>query len=269
MKRGMFFIGTVLAFIIGSGIAYTLLRTGPHAFSDAQCPECHAVIPEKGRRETLRLTAPETDLCARCHKTLENTVSHPVDIVPTRALPPPDFPLSYEGKMTCSTCHDIHESSNQIFGVASAFLRRQIKGRELCAICHEDSAGHASMIGTAHMKYRAEDLDAGVVDPVSRACLSCHDGTLGPAETVAVGTWEHGTPLTRFDPRGSHPIGVDYLRAFARHRGLRPMGTLNPAIKLIEGKVGCSSCHDLFSNLPGRLVMSNNGSRLCLACHDK
>jgi predicted CXXCH cytochrome family protein len=81
--------------------------------------------------------------------------------------------------------------------------------------------------------------------------------------------WEHGAPLSRFDPRGSHPVGVDYMLARARRGGLLPVGALNPAIKLIEGKVSCNSCHDPYSKERKQLVMSMSGSKLCLSCHDK
>jgi predicted CXXCH cytochrome family protein len=33
--------------------------------------------------------------------------------------------------------------------------------------------------------------------------------------------------------------------------------------------VGCLSCHNTFSKVPNQLVMSNQGSALCLACHMK
>jgi len=39
-------------------------------------------------------------------------------------------------------------------------------------------------------------------------------------------------------------------------------------IRLFEGRIGCGTCHDPFSKLPKQLVMSNKGSRICLACHD-
>lgn len=216
------------------------------------------------------MTAPVSILCGRCHRTLEDTLTHPVEIVPTQVTVPADLPLSLDGKMTCSTCHDIHAEPGRLVGVARAMLRRQITGQALCAACHiGNGIGHAEMIGRAHMKYRYSE-DAGMpIDGVSRGCLSCHDGSIGSTETVTVGTWEQGIPITRFDSRDSHPIGVDYLRASVRRRGLRPLGLLNPAIKLIDGKVGCSSCHNLFSKEPHKLVMSNSGSRLCLACHEK
>lgn len=270
MKRKAFYSAGILLAFLFAGIAYTVLMGPGHRFSDDECPQCHAQTPVKGRRDTLRMTAPVSVLCGRCHRTLEDTFTHPVDIVPTRVAVPADLPLSLDGKMTCSTCHDIHAEPDYVFGAARALLRRQTTGQALCAACHSGNGfGHAEMMGQAHMKYRA-GKEAGLrIDSVSRTCLSCHDGSIAVADTVTVGMWEHGVPFGRFDPRGSHPIGVDYLRAFAKNRGLRPMGALNPAIKLVNGKVSCISCHDLYSKEPHKLVMSNSGSRLCLACHDR
>lgn len=265
-------------FLLGfAGLAYTIFQKGGHEFREDQCPECHAAQPVKGRRETLKMVAPVSFLCRRCHGEMEDGVSHPVEIVPVDAVLPADFPLSWEGKMTCSTCHDIHASrasSLASFGAPAMSLRRPVAGAALCSACHglerqgSPAGGHALAMGKAHMRFKP-DSARGTLDPISRECLSCHDGSLGSAESVGSGMWEHGAPLSRFDPRGGHPVGVDYMLAKARRGGLLPVGALNPAIKLIEGKVSCSSCHDPYSRERKKLVMSMSGSKLCLSCHDK
>lgn len=175
--------------------------------------------------------------------------------------------------MTCSTCHDIHASPPP-GSLQWSFLRRQTVGRSMCIACHAGGAesamamNHSQVIGTAHMKYEQQAKGARV-DYVSMACLSCHDGSLNTADDVRIGTWKHGSAISRFDPQGSHPIGVKYMRAMRKRGGLHPAERLDPAVKLVDGRVSCRSCHDLYSKQPKLLVMSNVGSRLCLACHDK
>jgi predicted CXXCH cytochrome family protein len=263
------YVLAALLILLTAALAYTVLQRASHEFTAEQCTECHAAVPVKGKRETLVMTAPISALCGRCHGALGASASHPVEIVPAEVAVPADLPLSREGKMTCSTCHDIHGAVSGSSGASRAYLRRTALGPAFCSSCHGQGLGHAQMMGRAHMQQAPES--AGItVDAVSRGCLSCHDGSIGPNETVNAGTWEHGRPLSRFDPRGIHPIGVDYQNSWARKRGgLRPIAAVNPVIKLIDGKVGCSSCHDPYSKQSKKLVMANTGSRLCLGCHDK
>lgn len=120
---------------------------------------------------------------------LKDTFTHPVEIVLTQLTVPDDLPLSLDGKMTCSTCHDIHVEPGRLVGVARSMLRRQTTGQALCSACHiGNGIGHAEIMGRAHMKYRYSE-DAGMpIDGVSMGCLSCHDGSIGSTETVTVGS---------------------------------------------------------------------------------
>lgn len=266
MRKSIFLIPLLLALL--AGLAYTVLRNTAHDFTADQCSECHAVTPVAGDRDTLMMTAPVPELCARCHSDMSDSLTHPVEVVPVEAAMPADLPLSWEGKLTCSTCHDIHAEPQTVFSVTLPFLRRPVTGPAFCSACHIEESGHTQMIGRAHMSVDTDNAGE-TVDSVSRTCLSCHDGSLGPNDNMMAGTWQHGVPMTRFDPSGSHPIGVDYRRARSRRGGLHPATVVNPVIKLVEGKVGCSSCHDPYSGEQKKLVMANRGSRLCLGCHDK
>lgn len=93
-----------------------------------------------------------------------------------------------------------------------------------------------------------------IVSQDTHSCMGCHDGTL--AGNI--------TSLDR-----SHSVGIDYRLAQIKSRGrLRDPSLLDPAVKLENGQVGCTSCHDPDSQLRARLVMSNGGSRLCFSCHN-
>lgn len=262
----------VLVIVLSACLVYSALQNNAHDFTDDQCADCHAVPPVKGKRETLRMTASIDTLCRRCHVKNDDPLSHPVEMTPVNITPPADLPLSWEGKMTCATCHDIHALPQPGFDGGSHYLRRGVTGQAFCGACHRDSAipeeggSHARALGMAHMRY--VEGAGGRIDSVSLACLSCHDGTLATKAEVKSGTWRHGSAFSSgYDSQGSHPIGVTYRRAMKRGR-LHSMKGLNPKIKLINGKVGCTSCHDIYSKQGKMLVMSNEGSRLCLACHD-
>lgn len=120
--------------------------------------------------------------------------------------------------------------------------------------------------------------NSGVMDRRdSRFCLSCHDGTL--AENIlsqdlragrgnSQGYFQGQTPANFCRDRG-HPIGIDYrLAQLNNPRGLKYPSQLDPAVKLRDGFVDCATCHDHNSQIPGKLVMENTGSRLCFSCHD-
>jgi len=268
------YLAVVLLIVFSVCLVYSGLRNNAHDFSDDQCADCHAGTPVKGKRETLRMTASVETLCRRCHKKSEDALSHPVEMAPVSMVLPADLPLSWEGKLTCATCHDIHASPQPGFDGRWYYLRRTVIGQAFCEACHgknaivpEEGGSHAGSLGVAHMKF--EEGTSGRIDKVSLACISCHDGNLATKTEIKTGTWRHGSALSAgYDPQGTHPIGVSYRRAVKRG-GLVPLERLNPKIRLVNGKVGCTSCHDIYSKLPNMLVISNQGSRLCLECHDK
>ena len=250
----------------------------PHSFTDRECVLCHVGDPRKNK-ENLALVAPEKELCMDCHSDLEETLSHPIGVFPGRAVIPPDMPLA-DGKLTCSTCHDIHMPYKNAFGLPTHFLRRSVRGRRFCAICHKQSdfnemiaGGHEETMQKAHLKPRFFALDnAGPIDSVSAECLSCHDGSMGKAAPVKAGLWQHSDPLMGLGPQsytGVHPVGIDYEESRMDHDDLKPSSMIPKKIKLVNGKVSCISCHDPYSNNRAQLISTNRNGELCLGCHDK
>lgn len=123
---------------------------------------------------------------------------------------------------------------------------------------------------------RASTLSRGL-DAVSQACVQCHDSMrhAGGIATGAIRTH-------------SHPVGVNYDHyAFTRPQDYRPRTSLPGTIRLVDGQVGCASCHKLKNAEPqaalGGLPAEEGGCRatrefatggnrdraLCLACHIK
>lgn len=272
IKRKNMVTGLLIIFSLIMMIVYALEKE-PHKFSESECNDCH-VKDSSGRIMKGELTAPVLTLCERCHrKVLTEGYIHPINVKPKEAVVPADMPLSPEGTVTCETCHDIHVSYLTPYGTESYYLRRYERGRNFCAACHKEpfrESGHKEILGKAHFrsKYVAV-VNAGEIDAMSRNCLSCHDGALASQATVHVGEWVHQESMIDND-MGTHPIGVDYEKARTANpyrSDLTPIGLVDPRIKFFDGKVGCGSCHDPYSNVEQDLVMSNRGSRLCLACH--
>jgi predicted CXXCH cytochrome family protein len=241
-----------------------------HDFEE-RCQSCHVKMPDD--QEPGVLVKDIVSLCNDCHgfnQTPRMTFQHPVEIVPGMELPP-GLPLDWSGRMTCVTCHDPHAQG------ASAnlhMLRRPEQGNDFCRLCHtqppqKQPNTHPNAFGLVHPKSSHGVLPTtldGVIDKRSAECMSCHDGIIA-GEAAVKTTGEQPIVIDMGDL--SHPIGIDYRKASAKNSGLKPPGSLSPMIILPEGKIGCESCHNFYSNEPHFLVLSNRGSALCLECHDK
>jgi predicted CXXCH cytochrome family protein len=270
--KGKRTVAGFLLVLITLMLVYALERV-PHKFSDSDCGGCHAK-DSSGRVLGKKLNGPVLTLCERCHRDiLSDGYIHPINVAPRQAIVPRDMPLSPEGTITCATCHDIHASYFTPYGTRSHFLRRHETGRKFCEACHKEplqESGHRGILGEAHFKSKyVATSGVGEIDDMSRNCLSCHDGSLAPQVTVHVGEWVHQESMVGND-MGTHPIGVDYESARTAHlhrTDLVPIGLVDPRIKFFDGKVGCGSCHNPYSKVEQELVMSNRGSKLCLACH--
>lgn len=217
--------------------------------------------------------------CNGCHDT-DRTFSHPVNVSPSMPVPA-GFPLE-RGRLTCTTCHDSSDSSLHADARrgGGSLLRSGLEGAAFCSQCHEPgisslSAAHAMTVGRAHLRWPNERPDRHVssfasgLDEESSSCLECHDGSLATdAGSKSPGGFFASASMMGQD----HPIGVSYRVSsrdfsFGTGRMVHP-SALDGRIRLFEGTVGCGSCHSVYSEEPGHLVMSNQGSALCLSCHE-
>lgn len=226
---------------------------------DTACGVCHLAGEGVTEPTASVLVATQERLCVACHKGAVAD-SHPSGFPPGRALPA-GLPLDWKGDLTCSTCHEVH-------GDGPGRLRGGIRGREFCLRCHEQTffdsmsdrglsladSGHAAAWG---------DVNALGLDPYSVQCMTCHgaEGDQG-VPLDAYGVVRHASGSV------NHPVGVAYTVP-NRYGHYRPESTLPAEVLLPGGKVGCVSCHKGYAGEHGGLVMSNEGSRLCLACHDQ
>lgn len=105
-------------------------------------------------------------------------------------------------------------------------------------------------------------------DPISMECVVCHDGTIAKPVTYRIsdGNLHREKSITTI--KGAHPIGMDYEK-FTRQAGYAPSETLPEEMVLIDGKVGCATCHNMLDNKDKYLVVDISSSNLCLICHNK
>ena len=135
----------------------------------------------------------------------------------------------------------------------------------------------------------------------SKACLSCHDGTVAintKFDGTTSGTPVYATGIIGTDLHVTHPVSITYDDALAASDGFLYPPTSTPlqwtpgtgltgktiAQALLKGvnhdKVECSSCHDPHKQIgsaPSSGIMvrisgtdsSGRGSTLCRTCHNK
>jgi predicted CXXCH cytochrome family protein len=158
---------------------------------------------------------------------------------------------------------------------------------QVCVFCHTPHNAKATQLAplwnhgstaATFTLYSSASLNAVPGQPAnnSKACLSCHDGT------VAVDTYgsQTGTALITggallgTNLSDDHPISFTYDAALATADG----GLVTPTsaslvvtgIPLYAGMVQCASCHDVHDNADAPFLRNTNAaSALCLKCHVK
>ncbi|HVG54026.1 MAG TPA: DmsE family decaheme c-type cytochrome [Vicinamibacterales bacterium] len=176
----------------------TLWKGSAHDARNLPCGTCHSVHAAVAPEFLLRKTS-ELELCASCHRlqvTKVQRVSH--------------MPL-IEGKMTCSSCHNPHGSTNvRLLRVGNwinesclychtekrgPFLFEHAAGRESCVSCHDPHGTntHAMLvarppmlcqrchIGTRHPStiYDNTAVQARSNRIIGRSCVNCHQNIHG------------------------------------------------------------------------------------------
>lgn len=166
---------------------------------------------------------------------------------------------------------------------------------EICLPCHAPHNNRASSVvvlwnhadtTAGYTMYSSGSMNAAIPtgpSAGSKTCLSCHDGTValdsfgGNTGTNFISA--SSTALLSTDLSNDHPISFTYNTSIASlDRFLKDPATANSGLggtiandMLIEGKVECSSCHDVHNqyNVTKLLKKSNAGSALCTTCHTK
>lgn len=165
-----------------------------------------------------------------------------------------------------------------------------------CMYCHAPHSGvgantplwNQTLTTQTYTTYQSTTYhESGTPRPMvgtdSNLCLSCHDGSVAPGQTVAYGTWAMAGSMKSADNFGSdlsnsHPFSLvlplkdspDLVASLAAQAL-----TADPthAVKLINGNIECSTCHnphvqatDLVAG--NFLVRDSSNGQLCLACHE-
>ena len=117
----------------------------------------------------------------------------------------------------------------------------------------------------------------------SSLCLSCHDGTVAVGQSAAYGqlpTVGSMSPMDSFGTTltGTHPFSLappikDAANLVASLASQGKTADPTGAVKLVDGNVECTSCHDphvqtIDTVAQNFLVRDSSKGQMCLACHD-
>ncbi|MBZ5723010.1 MAG: hypothetical protein LAO03_21940 [Acidobacteriia bacterium] len=114
----------------------------------------------------------------------------------------------------------------------------------------------------------------------SSLCLSCHDGTVAVGQVIPYGPYAMtgAMPKMGTDLQSTHPFSLQLPMKDSANlvASLVASGTTNDpthSVKLINGSVECTSCHNphiqsVDRQSPNFLVRDNLKGAVCLACHE-
>lgn len=161
-------------------------------------------------------------------------------------------------------------------------------GTDNCVLCHSPrvapndtvavwgTPGQASSF-TMYASPTLRNQMASAPGPVSRTCLSCHDGVSANSSFSANGMaapriGAGGQGMRNVDLRGDHPIGLTVGTANPHVKeSFKWSGTL-PLFGPGKDQLECATCHDPHGNgapEAGHLLrVDNSASGLCTTCHD-
>ncbi len=162
---------------------------------------------------------------------------------------------------------------------------------DACMFCHAPHNVYATVtplwdhqLSTqTYTPYTSSTYNSGSQTPSggsSKLCLSCHDGTVALGLTISHGPIATSGTMSSADILGtnlssSHPVSMTPVNDGQLATALfgTPPSTKDPLVKLVAGKVECTTCHDPHAPnndpaLPMFLARSNSSGALCLACHD-
>ena len=185
--------------------------------------------------------------------------------------------------------------SSDVLGVHDLSMSggSRIKGQmsAACLYCHVPHSGRGrtalwgqTLSSQTYSTYTSTTLENTTLQPPlgesSSLCLSCHDGTVAAGQITPYGPYlMSGTmPNMGTQLQSSHPFSMqlpikDASDLVASLVATQTTADPTNAVKLINGNVECTSCHDphiqsIDKQSQNFLVRSNLKSALCLACHE-
>jgi predicted CXXCH cytochrome family protein len=178
-------------------------------------------------------------------------------------------PIQGPGNGPCLYCHVPHSGLSNLNGNMAPLWNQQLS-----------TSTYTTYTSTTVKNMGNQQMPLGAD---SALCLSCHDGTVGVADTVLFGqlptsgSWIQGDNFTT-QLQSSHPFSLvkplqDNVDLISTLASQGKTGDPTGAVQLINGNVECTSCHNPHAQAIDQvsmtfLVRDSSSGQMCLACHD-
>lgn len=251
IHRGLIFAGVLLSgFAVGDNYGEGQVRTELAAHRAIDCSECHRLIAS-----TEEIHPGPTELWRKCEDCHDRSALAAGD----------SLQFHRSSSRPCTDCHSFHSTSRITAGqVLFRFRFREAGIKNLCLPCHANGK-EVDRIGAAHREaavtvYHRDYEYLQDVSP-SEACLICHSNQVAG---FLVSSLEQRPP--RFNPHASHPLGRPMIAGHSPG-GYSERLPDNDAVRLVEGRIECQTCHDMTSPQPKLLPVLGPETDLCTTCH--
>ncbi len=194
-------------------------------------------------------TGRDTGFCLKCH-TSGCPVLHPVDVKirDTECIRvPASFPRTWDGKLTCTTCHDMTGSNEN-------FLRtkKPIKERyDFCFQCHNPECykkfnPHETISSDLSWDKRKKACiychGFGAKLEAYKACVGCH------TKTPHVGAPEHlmakPEKVKKLTKGKSEVVEITSMKDLKPELDEKTLKNRKPKVILVKGRIECITCHN-------------------------
>ena len=158
-------------------------------------------------------------------------------------------------------------------GAESCYLAQQLSDPQLRAEYEQKiaqaKAAATSRFGESYnysVNFTVSGNENVTIDSFSYDCILCHDGMNAKYHDIRFREGRRDS-ISLKTVLASHPIGMSYGAMAYENAKLRHMSTIDQSLTLVDGRVGCLSCHNLLNPEKSHLAMNNDNSQLCLQCH--
>lgn len=184
----------------------------------------------------------------------------------------------YVGAETCLACHSGLESFKHNIHVKAFKNAKDISFEKSCETCHGPGSQHAAAAGDKKEPgfWTIKNPSKMKAVEASNVCLQCHEGG---EQMHWKGSAHDMKNVSCVNCHGMHAADVNKGKApllktasgaescYQCHAEKKAQIKKSGHMPLVEGKMGCTACHNPHGTVADKLVKKNNVPETCYQCH--